>query len=139
MAIMAIKHVGVLSFARISGVVGAGLGLIIGVIYGLIIMTVGAALMSGHGGMGAGFGIVGGLFAMILIPAFYGVIAFVFGALYAFVYNIAAGFVGGIELDLQAVGVGYGAPPPPSPQPWQQNSYQPPPGGPPPPPYYGQR
>ena len=136
MATMAVKRVGVLSFARISGVVGAGLGLIIGVIYGLIIMTVGAAMMSGRGGPGAGFGIVGGLFAMILIPAFYGVISFVFGALYAFVYNIAAGFVGGIELELQDVGMGYGAPPAPQ-QDWQQNQYQQPGGQ--QPPYYGQQ
>ena len=135
MATMAIKRVGVLSFARISGIVGAGLGLIIGVIYGLIIMTVGAAMMSGRGGPGAGFGIVGGLFVMILIPALYGIMSFVFGALYAFVYNIAAGFVGGVELELQEVGVGYGAPPPPQ-QPWQQDPYQQPGGQ---PPYYGQQ
>ena len=123
MAKMAINRVGVLSFAKISGVVGAGLGLIIGVVYGLIIMTVGAAMMSGRGGPGAGFGIVGGLFAMILFPVFYGIISFVFGALYAFIYNVAAGFVGGVELELQDTGAGYGAPPPP-----QWNQYQQPGG-----------
>ncbi len=125
MATMTIKRVGVLSFAKISGIVGAGLGLIIGVIYGLIIMTIGAAMMSGRGGPGAGFGIIGGLLMMIMIPAFYGILSFVFGALYAFVYNVAAGFVGGVELELEEVGRGYAAPPQPQ-QPWsQQNPYQP--------------
>jgi hypothetical protein len=140
MAIMSVNRVGVLSFAKITGIVGAGIGLIIGVIYGLIVMTIGAALMSGRGGPGAGAGIVGGLFVMILVPAFYGILSFVFGALYAFIYNVAAGFVGGIELEMTEVGVGFSAPPPPQ-QPWTQpNPYQQPgQQQPPPPPYYGQR
>jgi hypothetical protein len=136
MATMTIKRVGVLSLAKIFGIVMAGIGLIFGVIYGLIMMTIGAAMMSGRGGPGAGFGIVGGLFMMILIPAFYGILGFVLGALYGFIYNIASGFVGGVELEMEDAGMGYAAPPPPQ-QPWEQNPYQQP--GQPQNPYYGQQ
>lgn len=123
MAKMELKRVGVLSSAKISGIVGAGLGLIIGVIYGLILMTVGAALMSASGeGPGAGFGIVGGLMVMIIAPIFYGVLSFIFGALYALIYNVAAGFVGGIEMEFESMNDGYAAPPQPQ---WNAGPQQP--------------
>lgn len=45
--------------------------------------------------------LVGGVAAVILIPLLYAVIGFVFGALSAWVYNVVAGRVGGIELELE--------------------------------------
>lgn len=123
MANMELKRVGVLSSARISGATGAGLGLIIGVIYGLIVMVAGVAILSQSKSAGAGFTILGGLFAIVLIPIFYGILAFIAGALYAFIYNVAAGFVGGLELELESTTFEYAAPPAPS-QPWTPNSYQ---------------
>ncbi|HYH85375.1 MAG TPA: hypothetical protein VEX60_07825, partial [Pyrinomonadaceae bacterium] len=80
MATMQIKRVGVMSYAKITAVTCAAFGLIIGVIYGLIFMIFGAAMMAGSGrgsaGAGAG-GIVIGLFAMIGIPIFYGILGFI--------------------------------------------------------------
>ena len=58
----------------------------------------------------------------VLAPVFYGVIGFIFGALGALIYNIAAGFVGGVEFELEGTDVSYGAPPPPQ---WGANAYQP--------------
>lgn len=124
MAKMMIRRVGILSSAKMSGIVGAGLGLIIGVIYGLLFMVIGAAALSGRNGPGAGFGIVGGLLMMVVIPVMYGVLSFVIGAIYALIYNAAAGFVGGVELELEEMGGGYGTPPLP-PQSWQTNQYEP--------------
>lgn len=46
MAKMQIKRVGVLSVAKISGIVGAALGLFVGLIYGLIFFMFGAAMMA---------------------------------------------------------------------------------------------
>ena len=126
MATMQIKRVGVMSYAKITAVTCAAFGLIIGIIYGLIFMIFGAAMMAGSGrgsaGAGAG-GIVIGLFAMIGIPIFYGILGFIFGAIGALVYNVASGFVGGIELELETVANEYAAPPPP-----QWNASQQPPG-----------
>ncbi len=124
---MTIKRIGILSVAKISAITGAGLGLVIGLIYGLILMTVGAALMSqNEGAAGAGFGIIGGLAVIVIVPIFYGIIGFIFGALYALIYNIASGFVGGIELQLESADAGYNTPPPPiAPESWNPvNQYQ---------------
>ncbi|MDQ3649389.1 MAG: hypothetical protein M3458_03740 [Acidobacteriota bacterium] len=125
MAKMVVKRIGILSAAKISGITGAGIGLIFGLIYGLILMTVGAAMMTqNEGAMGAGVGIVGGLAMIILIPAFYGAFGFIFGAIYAVIYNIAAGFVGGMEMELESAEQGYLAPPPPQPQWDPASTYQ---------------
>jgi hypothetical protein len=119
---MMIRRVGVLSSAKISGIVGAGLGLIIGVIYGLIFMAVGATALAGRNGPGAGFGIGLGLIIMIAVPVFYGFLSFIVGAVYAVIYNVAAGFVGGVELELEPLNTAYTTPPPPV-QNWAQPPY----------------
>lgn len=128
MATMRVKRVGVLSFAKMLGVVWACLGLIIGVIYGLIFMVFGAALMASGGrgneaAVGGVSGIVVGLVMMVGIPIFYGVMGFIGGAISAVVYNVAAGFVGGVELGLEDTERAYAAPPQP-----QWNPAPPPPG-----------
>ena len=131
MAKMQVRRVGIFSYAKISAVITAAFGLIIGVIYGLIVIVFGAAILAGGGrdtgAAGAG-GIVVGLLIMVGVPIFYGVLGFIFGALWALVYNVAAGFVGGIELELEPVADGYAAPPPPQwgtqqSQPGQQQQY----------------
>lgn len=127
MAMMTIKRVGILSFAKIQALVMAFFGLIIGVIYGLIFMVFGAALMSGGrdtASLGGG-GIAVGLVIMIVMPIFYGVLGFVFGALGGVIYNVAAGFMGGLEIELESTVPDYGTPPPPT-QNWAQPPYPPP-------------
>jgi hypothetical protein len=42
-----------------------------------------------------------GLGAIILLPIFYGVCAFIGALIGAVVYNFAAGIVGGVEIDVQ--------------------------------------
>jgi hypothetical protein len=127
MAKMQVKRVGVLSYAKITAVTLAAFGLIFGVIYGLIFMVVGGAMLAGGGRGSTGAGassVVIGLVMMIAIPVFYGIMGFVAGALGGVIYNVASGFVGGIEIELENVGDSYGAPPAPQ---WgaQQQQYQP--------------
>ena len=125
MAEMMVRRIGVLSLAKMQGLIMFVLGLIIGVIYGLIIMLFGAA-MSSLGGRDAAMGgigtVVGGLLAMIFIPIFYGILGFIGGAITGFVYNIAAGIVGGLKLDLESTEPQYAPPPPP--QQWGPSGYQ---------------
>lgn len=132
MATMVIKRLGVLSAAKMYGIILFVFGLIGGILYGLGLMFFGAILgsMGPRGGGEAAAGVfVGAILAMIMIPIIYGVIGFIAGALGAFVYNTAAKFVGGIELELENVASTYGAapqygaPPPPQQQPWGQNPY----------------
>ena len=120
MAKMQIRRMGVFSCAKIYAIVMAAFGLVFGVLYGLFFMVIGGAMLAagsgarGEGAAGAG-GLVIGLVMMVVIPIFYGVLGFVMGAIGALVYNIAAGFVGGVELELENVeGSTYAAPPSPN-------------------------
>jgi hypothetical protein len=126
MALMTVKRIGVLSLAKMQGVVMAVVGLMIGLIYGSILMILSAVMMSsgerGAGSAAAG-GVVGGLAIMILMPIFYAVLGFGIGALSAFVYNIAARSIGGVELELENTGAGFqSSPPPPQPDSWTPHS-----------------
>jgi hypothetical protein len=115
MAKVQIKRMGVFSCAKIYSITLAAMGLIVGVIYGLIFMVVGGAMMAGGGresGMAGGSSIVIGLVMMIVIPVFYGVIGFVGGLIGGLVYNVAAGIVGGLELELENMDTGTGYAPP---------------------------
>jgi hypothetical protein len=95
-----VKRFGVLSVAKLQSAVMGVMGLIFGLIYGAIAAVTGIiALISGSK---AGIlALVGAVAAVILFPLFYAAIGFVFGALSTWVYNIVAGRIGGIELELE--------------------------------------
>src|SRR5215212_868889 len=99
-----IRRMGVFSCAKIYSITLAAMGLIVGVIYGLIFMVVGGAMMAGGGrdsGTAGASSLVIGLIMMVAIPIFYGVIGFIAGALGGVIYNVASGVVGGIEFELE--------------------------------------
>jgi hypothetical protein len=50
-----------------------------------------------------GGGIVMGLGVMIGMPIMYALMGFVFGALGALIYNVFAGMVGGIEIEVENI------------------------------------
>jgi hypothetical protein len=117
MAEMIVRRVGVFSLAKIQALLGFVIGLIIGVIYGLIIMIFGATIlaMSSRGQDTAAGGVstvVMGLVVMISVPIFYTVLGFIGGAIVGLVYNLAAGIVGGVKLELEGAAVPYAPPPP---------------------------
>lgn len=125
MAKMIIKRLGVFSVAKIYSVVMAGLGLVVGIPLGLIMIILGGAIMSSAGReatMGGGSFVGIGIFYMIGLPIVYGVIGFIFGAVGALIYNVAAGVLGGVEMELEEKDAGYAAPPPPS---WGASTGQP--------------
>ena len=91
---MILKKIGVLSLAKLHGILIAVFGLIVGLIYGFLGVIFG--LVSGSIGI-AGLGIA----SIIFLPIMYGVFGFVIGALMAFLYNLVAGWVGGIEMEFE--------------------------------------
>ena len=95
---MVIKRVGPRSCAKIAGVLYAALGAIVDVVVALFSLS-GAFASDSFGG--AGLGAVVGVGAIVIAPVFYGCLGFVFALIAAGLYNIAAGFVGGVELDVQ--------------------------------------
>ena len=95
-----VKRFGILSVAKIQSAVMGVMGLFIGLIYAVILTVTG--IIAVIGGTKAGIMmLVGAVAAVVLVPILYAVIGFVFGALSAWVYNIVAGRVGGIELELE--------------------------------------
>jgi hypothetical protein len=91
-----IKSVGVMSVAKITGLIEACLGLLFAPFF-LLIGALGA-LAGQHRTPFAGmFGI---MFAL-LMPVFYGIIGFVTGAIGGLLYNLFAKLVGGFELELE--------------------------------------
>jgi hypothetical protein len=98
---MVLKSVGVVSAGKISGLLYGGMGLIVGFFF-----TVFALVGAGMGAMaeqdmGAVFAMFMGVGAIVAFPIFYGVMGFVCGVIGAALYNLVAGWVGGIELSLE--------------------------------------
>lgn len=102
-----IKKLGVLSVAKIEAAILLVMSLLISIPYGLFIIgfSLMGASMGGRGGLAlGGGGIVAGLLVMVGVPIFYAVIGFVAGAISALLYNLFAGMVGGIEIEVESVG-----------------------------------
>jgi hypothetical protein len=93
-------------------------GIVAGIIYGLIalvfvpffLLSVGISALatvfgshSDNGASAAGgiVGVVVGLLFCILLPVLYAVIGGLFGMLAAWLYNVVAGWVGGIEFEVE--------------------------------------
>ncbi|HYK00874.1 MAG TPA: hypothetical protein VE974_03905 [Thermoanaerobaculia bacterium] len=94
---MVIRRVGPLSLAKVSGALYALMGLIFGAIISLI-SVVGSAFMPKDAGLS---GMLFGVGAIVVLPIFYGVLGFIMSLIMAGLYNLIAGWVGGVEIDLQ--------------------------------------
>lgn len=90
-----IKKIGVGSAAKIYGLTLALIGAIIGIPYGLFMST-----LLGNMQSGMPFGSAFPFIIIIAIPIIYGLLGFIFGALFAWVYNIIAKKTGGLEIEL---------------------------------------
>ncbi len=100
-----IKRVDVGSAFKVGLVVYAFLGFFIGLIVAGLSMIAGSlgSLAGGGGGIigprgfGAGFGFA----SIIIFPILYGVIGGVVLSIVAAIYNLAAGWVGGLQVDVE--------------------------------------
>jgi hypothetical protein len=100
-----VKSVGVLSVAKIMGLIYACMGLIF-VPFFLMIGALGSFAGQSNFPLAGLFSVVGAIF----LPLFYGVLGFIAGALGALLYNLFAKLVGGFELELQVTPGGLTAP-----------------------------
>lgn len=103
---MELRRIGAVSLAKISACCYAVLGLIIGAVFSLIAVLASSVAEPGTGGPLMG---LFGAAAVIVLPICYGVAGFIGALIMAGVYNLVAGIVGGIHLDLQPTSAG--APP----------------------------
>jgi hypothetical protein len=126
MAEMTIRRFGVISVAKMYGLLMFIFGLVFGVIYGLILIVFGAAMSAlgpGRETTAGGVSTVAmGVAVMIGLPIFYGLLGFIMGAIGALIYNAVAGVIGGVKFELEGVQQEY-APPPPPPHEWAPHQY----------------
>ena len=98
---MVIRRIGVWSLARIYGVITATIGLIIGLFVALFSVAGAGAGLAGDADGPAWLMPIFGVGAIIFLPLFYGVMGVVSGAIGAAIYNLFAGIVGGITVDVE--------------------------------------
>lgn len=93
-----VRRIGVLSIGKIAGLLYASLGLIIGAFVAL------ASTVGGLAGLAQGesrfIGMFFGVGAIVLFPCFYGLVGALMGMLMAALYNLVAGMIGGVELEV---------------------------------------
>ena len=95
---MIVKRVGVLSVAKVYGALTAAMGLLFG-------LVLAAASSIGFGAAGDNappfIGAMFGAGAVILLPIFYGCMGLIGGAIGAALYNVFAGLVGGVSIEVE--------------------------------------
>lgn len=92
-----LKRIGPGSAFKVGATVYAFMGLLLGALFALISMLGGALMPASEAGVlrmffGAG--------AIVFFPICYGIIGGIGGALGAVIYNLVAGWVGGLEVDI---------------------------------------
>jgi hypothetical protein len=91
---MVIKRIGVLRLAVFQCALMAAFGLFMALLFLLI------GSLFAHGQAAGLFGAMG-IGAIIIFPIMYGVIGFIAGAIGGALYNLVAGVVGGIEIEVE--------------------------------------
>ena len=95
---MVIKRVGPLSLAKIAAILYA----VVGIIAGLIVSAISMAGVFGAGTpRGAGIAAFVGGGAIIVFPILYGVLGSIGALIMAGLYNLAAGIMGGVEMEVE--------------------------------------
>jgi len=115
-----IKSVGVMSVAKVMGLIYGAMGLLFIpflLLFG-ILASVGAKQAQQTGAnIPVAIGPAIAVVLAIAAPIFYGLMGFITGAISALIYNLIAGWVGGIEMELEIAPVQGVLPvPPPLPQ-----------------------
>lgn len=95
---MIVKRVGVASVAKLYGAISAAFGLLIGLVFALA-SVLGAGFADS--GAEAMLGPIFGIGAIIVFPIIYGCMGLIGGALGAVLYNLFAGMVGGLEIEVE--------------------------------------
>lgn len=97
-----IRRIDIVSVAKLTAMLYGAIGLMFGGLYGVVMILVGV-VGAATGEPEALVAAVGGVFMILFIPVFYGVIGAVFAAIAALIYNLVAGRLGGIRIELHDV------------------------------------
>jgi hypothetical protein len=96
-----LTRLGVWSVAKLQAIIMAFVGLLVGLFFALITFALGP--IAGVTGSTSGAGILAGLgfLSIIIFPVIYGLMGLVGGAIGAWIYNLIAGWFGGIEMEFK--------------------------------------
>jgi hypothetical protein len=100
---MTIKKVGPVSCAKIAGVIYSALGFLVGAlvsIFAVLRVALGSQRGVTENAMSPIASAVMGVGAIVILPILYGAIGFLFALIGAWLYNLIASRMGGIEIDL---------------------------------------
>jgi hypothetical protein len=96
-----IKRFGILSVAKINAAISLVIGLILSVLWIMFAGVAGIARGINSAAIGsAAMNGASGLVVIIFVTIVYAIVGFIAGALVAFLYNVAAGWFGGIQMDI---------------------------------------
>lgn len=90
---MKIKRISPLSLAKISGLLLAILGFFLGVLIATLTLVASLTQIKIQG--------ASGYFAIIVLPVVYGVLGFVLAFIQAWLFNIIAKKIGGLEIEVE--------------------------------------
>jgi hypothetical protein len=97
---MQLKRIGPLSLARLAAGLYAAIGLVIGVVIALAAL-VGAGFAQAAGDANPIIGLIFGVGAVVFLPLIYGTLGALVALVVASLYNLLAGWLGGVELTLE--------------------------------------
>jgi phosphotransferase system glucose/maltose/N-acetylglucosamine-specific IIC component len=95
---MELKKIGILSAGKILGLLAVIYGFILGI---LVDVVYGKTGCEGLTSVGLGQLCIFGYASIILLPILWGIMYFIVGIIFAFLYNMIARRVGGIQLELE--------------------------------------
>ena len=101
---MVLKSIGVLSAAKIVGVMYAVMGLLTGLMMAAIfsmIPSMASASDPSMNQMPSWIAPMFGVGSIVILPIMYGIMGFIGGAIGAVIYNALAGMIGGLVLNLE--------------------------------------
>jgi hypothetical protein len=96
---MVIRRVGVLSVAKVAGLLYGAMGLLFGACIALFSLA--GATVAADEEFPAFFGLLFGMGAVVFLPILYGILGFLFIGLLAALYNFVAGMTGGVVVDVE--------------------------------------
>lgn len=101
---MVIRRVSPLSCAKIGGALYALMGLIFGLVFaaaGTFIGAIAPSMPNMGPAFGSNLGMAFGAGMIVVMPIFYGVLGFLSTLIGAALYNLLAGMVGGVEIEVE--------------------------------------
>lgn len=97
---MMIRKINPWSCAKVAGVVYALMGLLLGGLFSLVGLGMGSLAGRENFPMA---GMIFGAGAVVILPIFYGICGAVMSGIGALIYNLVAGMVGGIQIEVDTV------------------------------------